>query len=79
TVEGAVDAISVGQIVCQEPKGCNAADIAEPFGILDLNDINAFIAGFLAQDPVADVAAPFGVFDLQDIALFTSEFVSGCP
>ena len=41
--------------------GCNLADIAEPFGVLDLTDINTFIAGFTTQDPVADVAQPFGV------------------
>jgi hypothetical protein len=56
-----------------------AADLAAPFGVLDLADINAFIAGFVAQDPAADLAAPFGVFDLADINAFVSAFAAGCP
>lgn len=59
--------------------GCNPADVAAPCGVLDLNDINLFIAGFLAQDDLADLAAPFGVWDLQDLQAFISAFVSGCP
>ncbi len=59
--------------------GCNAADIAAQFGVLDLQDVQAFISGFLAQDPIADIAPPFGVFDLSDLQLFVSEFLAGCP
>jgi len=61
------------------PLECNPADIALPFGILDLADIDTFIAGFLAQDPIADIAPPAGVFDLSDIDAFISAFVAGCP
>lgn len=59
--------------------GCNAADIAEPYGILDLADISAFVMGFLANDPISDLAAPFGVWDLQDILAFQTAFLAGCP
>lgn len=55
-----------------------AADLAEPFGVLDLADINAFTQGFLNNDPIADIATPFGVFDLNDINLFVELFVAGC-
>jgi len=55
------------------------ADLAEPFGVLDLADINAFAAGFVAGDPAGDLAEPFGVLDLADINAFISSFVSGCP
>jgi len=58
---------------------CNAADLSEPFEILDLSDINAFIAGFTSQDSIADLAAPFGVFDLSDINAFVAAFSGGCP
>lgn len=58
---------------------CNPADIAEPFGILDLADITAFIAGFTSQDPIADLAEPFGIFDLADITAFVDAFTTGCP
>jgi hypothetical protein len=60
------------------PGGCNAADLAEPYGVLDLADINAFIAGFLSSDPIADLNSD-GIHDLADIGVFVSEFVAGCP
>ena len=78
-VEAAIDAVTVGQITCTAPGGCNPADLVPPFGILDLADINAFINAFINHQPLADLAPPFGVFDLQDIGIFTSSFISGCP
>ena len=62
-----------------EPAGCNAADIAEPFDVLDLADISAFVQAFTGLDPIADIAAPSGVFDLADLAAFVQAFTSGCP
>ena len=60
------------------PSACNAADLAEPFGTLDLADIAAFVAGFTGGDPIADLDAN-GVFDLADIGVFVSGFADGCP
>jgi len=57
---------------------CNAADLAEAYGLLDLADINAFVAGFVANSPSADLDGN-GVFDLGDIGLFITAFVAGCP
>ncbi len=54
------------------------ADLAPPFGLIDLDDVNAFTAGFLAQDPIADLNAD-GLFDLSDINLFVDSFLAGCP
>lgn len=54
-------------------------DIAEPFGVLDLADIQVFIATFRSGDPAADLAKPFGVFDLADLQTFVSGFLGGCP
>jgi hypothetical protein len=59
--------------------GCNPADLAPPCDVLDLADINAFIAGFVAQDPITDLAQPFGVWDLADVQAFAAAFVNGCP
>lgn len=59
--------------------GCNPADLAPPFGILDLADIGAFVNGFVTQDSIADLAPPFGIFDLADIGLFVQQFTAGCP
>jgi hypothetical protein len=58
-------------------QGC-AADLAEPYDVLDLNDISAFVSGFTSGDPVADLNGD-GVFDLGDISEFVDAFVGGCP
>lgn len=58
---------------------CGLADLAPPFGVLDLGDINTFILGFIAQQPAGDLAAPMGVFDLADINAFVTSFSAGCP
>lgn len=58
---------------------CNIADLAEPFAVLDLDDVQAFIAGFTSQDPIADLASPSGVFDLADVQAFIGAFAAGCP
>jgi hypothetical protein len=58
--------------------GCNAADLVEPFGVLDLNDINAFVGAFVAGSPAGDLNND-GVLDLTDINLFVSAFLAGCP
>lgn len=62
--------------VCRED--C-PVDLAEPFGILDLTDITAFIIAFQNQQTEADLAEPFGVFDLADLTAFISIFQQGCP
>jgi hypothetical protein len=56
-----------------------AADLAEPFGLLDLADITAFVAAFAAQDLAADLAEPFGLLDLSDVVAFVTSFTAGCP
>jgi hypothetical protein len=58
--------------------GCNDADLVEPYGILDLSDINAFVIGFLGMDPSVDFDNN-GLYDLADINTFVTSFVSGCP
>ena len=65
--------------VTEPALNCNDADIAEPFGILDLADINAFISAFGSGGEDADIAEPFGVLDLADINAFISAFTAGCP
>ena len=60
------------------PPGCNPADLALPYNILDLADINAFVSGFISQDPIADLNGDT-LFDLADIGIFISAFLAGCP
>jgi hypothetical protein len=59
--------------------GCNAADNAEPYGVLDLGDVQGFISAFTGQGDAADIAEPFGVWDLADVQAFIAAFTSGCP
>lgn len=58
--------------------GCNAADVAPPFDLLDLTDVNAFVGAFTAMGTLADLDGS-GVIDLADINLFIAEFLAGCP
>lgn len=54
------------------------ADIAPPFGLVDLSDITAFVSAFLSNDPAID-ADRNGLFDLADISAFVASFTAGCP
>ncbi|MEM1185161.1 MAG: hypothetical protein AAGI53_09190 [Planctomycetota bacterium] len=56
-----------------------ASDLAAPFGIVDLNDIDAFILGFLESTGLADIVAPYGIIDLADVDEFILGFLAGCP
>jgi hypothetical protein len=79
-IEAGLDDFRISRQFCEDVNlGCNPADIAEPFDVLDLADVQAFIAGFTGQDPVADIAAPFGVWDLADVQSFIASFNAGCP
>jgi hypothetical protein len=59
--------------------GCNAADLAAPFGLLDLADVVLFVSAFTGGNPAADLAPPAGVFDLADVTAFVGAFTGGCP
>lgn len=55
------------------------ADLAEPFGVLDLADINVFVGAFISNGLSVDFAEPFGILDLADINAFIASFAGGCP
>ncbi|MEM1185461.1 MAG: choice-of-anchor B family protein [Planctomycetota bacterium] len=79
-VEAGVDAFQVSKLSCTDANpSCNAADVAFPFNVLDLTDVDTFIAAFTNGDLAADVAAPFGVLDLTDVDAFIAAFLGGCP
>lgn len=63
------------------PNGaCNVADIAAPFGELDLNDYFAFLNAFSESCSIADIvftSNECGV-DLDDFFQFLSAFDAGC-
>ena len=57
---------------------CSGADLATPFGTLDIFDVIAFLALFDGEDPGADLAAPAGVFDIFDVIEYLAVFDAGC-
>jgi hypothetical protein len=59
--------------------GCTAADLAEPYGVLNFFDVTTFLGLFNAADPTADLAAPFGTFNFFDVTTFLSSYNAGCP
>lgn len=61
-----------------EGEPCNTADIAAPFSVLDLADINRFVNGFTSNGEIADLNRD-DLYDLGDIGLFVNGFVNGCP
>ncbi|USO00054.1 MAG: hypothetical protein H6810_05170 [Phycisphaeraceae bacterium] len=62
-----------------EGGGCSLADVAAPFGVLDLVDVVSFAGLFELADPAADLAEPFGVVDITDVSAFVELFLGGCP
>jgi hypothetical protein len=54
------------------------ADLAEPYGLLDLFDISTFISGFVSADLIADLNGD-GILDLSDVVDFVDSFTTGCP
>jgi len=59
--------------------GCSDADLAEPYGLLNIFDIQAYIGLYNSQDPAADLAAPFGVFNIFDLQEYINRYNAGCP
>ena len=58
--------------------GC-AADLAEPFGDLNIFDVLAFLALYNAEDAAADVSEPFGVLNIFDLSAYIAAYNAGCP
>ncbi|MEZ6244329.1 MAG: GC-type dockerin domain-anchored protein [Phycisphaerales bacterium] len=77
--EGYHALLFVGQAPAPANPGCNAADLAIPYGTLDFSDVIAFLTAFGTMDPAADLAPPMGVFDFSDVIAFLTAFGEGCP
>ena len=60
------------------PAPCTPAALAEPFDVLDLADIAAFVDAFTTGAAPADLDEN-GVYDLADIGAFVTSFTAGCP
>jgi hypothetical protein len=67
-----------GFVVEFDAPPCNAADLAGPFGILDLSDVTLFVGAFVALQPEGDLNND-GLHDLRDVVSFVDAFLAGCP
>ncbi|MEQ8770307.1 MAG: S8 family serine peptidase [Phycisphaerales bacterium] len=70
-----IDNVYVGEIAAA--TGCNEADFTGD-GVLNLDDIDAFVAAFLSGDLAADVDGS-GSINIDDIDAFVAAFLAGCP
>ncbi|MBL4590505.1 MAG: hypothetical protein JKY96_00955 [Phycisphaerales bacterium] len=68
----------LASIVMPSAEEICTADLAEPFGTLNLQDVFALLALFNAGDNAADLAAPFGTLNLQDVFAYLADFNAGC-
>lgn len=62
-----------------EVVGCNASDLATPFGQHTFVDLSVYLNLFNAGDARADLAEPVGVFNAFDLFAFLNSFTAGCP
>ncbi len=58
---------------------CNPADLADPRGLLNFDDVLAFLEAFANKGVDADLDVDFGVLDFTDVFAFLTFFGDGCP
>ena len=68
-----INGMTATSVVICEP------DLAPPQGVLDFNDVVAFLTSFSSMEMDADFAEPQGVFDFNDVVAFLTLFAAGCP
>jgi hypothetical protein len=57
---------------------CSLADLGEPFGQIDFFDVSAFLAAYIAQDPMVDFDND-GMSSFFDVSVFLNYYNNGCP
>ncbi|MEZ6241598.1 MAG: GC-type dockerin domain-anchored protein [Phycisphaerales bacterium] len=75
---GPGDIIDIGATEAENSTSCALADYVG-LGMLDFDDVLAFLTLFSDMNPAADLAPPFGVWDFSDVFIFLTEFGMGCP
>lgn len=58
--------------------GC-PADLAGGDGVLNIDDVLAFVDAFALGQPEADFAPPTGVLNIDDVIAYLDAFAAGCP
>ncbi len=79
TLDGLTELEAIIRLALPGAGGCNEADLADPFGVLNFDDIVAFLNAFTAMDSAADLAIPFGQWNFDDVVAFLAAFSAGCP
>ncbi len=64
--------------VAETELQCSPADLAEPFGTIDISDVFAFLDAYNAGDLVADLTND-GLIDISDVFAFLNAYNAGCP
>ncbi len=64
---------------CNPTGACNPADTALPAGVLNFDDVVAFLTDFGASGICSDLAAPIGTWNFDDVVAFLVAFGQGCP
>ena len=67
---------TIGPEVQLEP--CNSADLAIPFLVLNITDVQTFLIGFGQQLEIADLVQD-NMFNIADVQSFLISFGEGCP
>ncbi|MEZ6242670.1 MAG: GC-type dockerin domain-anchored protein [Phycisphaerales bacterium] len=65
--------------VCNPINACSVADTAHPAGVLNFDDVLAFLVEFGSLSFCADLAPPINVWDFSDVLAFLTAFGQGCP
>ena len=73
-----IDDFTISSTPLNSDPNCRVADIAFPCGVVDLDDVDAFIGSFMVGGTQADLVAPFGIVDIDDVNAFISSFLAGC-
>ena len=79
--DGGPDAPLTGSVLAlslASDGGC-PADLAEPFGTLNVFDIQAYLGLYNAGDAEADLSAPFGALNIFDLQTYIGLYNAGCP
>lgn len=74
-----MDGLASDRVVSLLSKNTCPADLAEPFGEINVFDLFAYLALYNAGDPAADLAAPFGEVNVFDLFGYLSAYNAGCP
>jgi hypothetical protein len=78
TTTAGTETLVFDHVLIRGSLNCNAADLVAPFGVLDLNDVTAFVDAFTTGGAAADLNLD-GILDLTDVTLFVGAFNAGCP